>query len=116
MTKTLATLIALTTIAASTAPALANNAPTPTFDAAIQFDASAPVDVIYTSIKKQSRSICKGQLRTVKSMSIRSAYLKTCTSELMASAIDRIEMVELQRYFAEKHNKPVTKKFAQLTR
>lgn len=114
ITKIFATLTALAIVAAASATAAASD--TPTFDTTIQFDASAPVDMIYTSIKKQSRDECKRQIRTERSMSVRQAYLKQCTSELVASAVKRIEMVELQRYYTQKHTKPVTEQFAQIMR
>ena len=107
----------IVTTALLAAPAYAqSDAETPettNFQAAIEYDASASVETTYATLRKQSHLACKRQIKDVRTFAIRFNYMKSCSRELIDSAVKEIQNAQLSQYHAERTGEVVTRQFAQ---
>ncbi|MEL6687610.1 MAG: hypothetical protein AAFP97_08305 [Pseudomonadota bacterium] len=107
----------IVTTALLAAPAYAQSdtetAPTTNFQAAIEYDATAPVEATYATLKKQSHLVCKRQIKDVRTFSIRFNYMQSCSRELIDSAVKEIQNAQLSQYHAAQQGKVATRQFAQ---
>lgn len=112
MIKTIATLTAFAALTFLPAHAHAEDNDATTFEASIFVNSSASVEETYKRIERQSRSACKQQLRTVKNLSTRLDYMRSCKAELIEASVKEVKNAELTRYHAARTTPAQVRQFA----
>ena len=75
------------------------------FQSTFSYKSDAPVEVIYKTIKKQTKKSCKNQMRHERMIAVRIEQMKLCQATMLSSAVDQINNLELIKLHAERTGK-----------
>ena len=91
----------------------------PTFDTVLTYDASAPAEVIYTSLDKQIMAACVAEKRRVqkKVHNTNPRFVHTCYHQMMGQVVTTSANASLISLYASRTNTPVRQTlFTELSR